>query len=528
MATISCAIATPHYLATEAGRAAVASGGNAIDAAVAAATVLTVVYPHMCAVGGDLWAIVVDPDGQASVIDGSGASALGSSAEELQMEYGSMPVTGPMTITVPGAVGGWSALIDAGANLDREDLFAAAIHHACHGVPAAQSLTRAVRKELQVIESNEGLRSLLAPRGRPLDHQDQLVQPALARSIREIAVRGDAVFYGGELGATLANGLASLGSPITTEDFARHQGRVLQPLSGEVEGFEILTSPPPSQGFVLLETLFALTLLRKQGEVSPATLARLFQLGGIDRDRFLADPRFADVPVADLLSTEHISELAIAATSVRETAAAAEFPRAGGDTVAVTTSDSEGRSVSLIESVFHSFGSGVLEPETGVLFHNRGSAFSLDPKSPNCFAPGKRPMHTLMPVVARKDRMTAALGTMGGLGQPQILTQLLQALFAGHDAPAIVARPRFTVGGPDVGSLRNVILAEQSAAGDRPESLEASGIDVQMLDDLSESVGHSQVSIFKEGTGTAASDPRSDGSSVVATTESGNDGGLDV
>ncbi|MBK5232915.1 MAG: gamma-glutamyltransferase [Thermoleophilia bacterium] len=515
----SCAIATPHTLATEAGEEAFNSGGNAIDAAIAAATVLTVVYPHMCAVGGDLWAIVVDPDGKASVVDGCGASAARSSLEKMRETHASMPVYGPETITVPGVVGGWGELIDLGAKLDREALFVSAIRHARHGVPVAPSLARAIIEEADLIGENTGLRALLAPKGRPLDQGDLLVQPNLARSLKHIAVKGERTLYGGELGRAVIDGLATMGSELTIEDFARHEGHVVEPLTLEFRGFDILTSPPPSQGVIFLEILSTINLLEKQCDLDAATLARLFRLSALDRDCFLADPEKSEVPVDRMLSDEHIGELAIASKDLADASSSIHQrrTRAGGDTVAVTAADSEGWTVSLIQSVFHSFGSGVLEPETGILFHNRGAAFSFDSGSPNVYAAEKKPMHTLMPAVAHDgEGVLASMGTMGGLGQPQILTQLMLGLSEGQDATTIVSRPRFTVGGLDVDSERDTIFAEAAIDADGFVSLRQSEIGVEMLEGVSELVGHSQISIFRNGIGEAAADPRSDGSSVVA------------
>ncbi|MEU7899573.1 gamma-glutamyltransferase [Nonomuraea sp. NPDC049152] len=338
--TYTCAIATPHALATAAASEAVADGGNALDAALAAAATLAVVYPHNTSVGGDLVALVRTPDGRVSCVNASGP---------------------------------------AQADADR----------------AADEL----------IAADPGMREIFRPGGRPLTTGDTLRQDALATTLAELAAHGPATLYGGPLGARLSGVLG-------LDDLARFEVERTAPLSRAFRGHEVHTSPPNTHGFLLLQAL---------GARGP--LAAVFHRGIADRAAYLADPRFVPVDVDALLdpARQDLPEPAPAVSG-----------RASGDTVAVVTADSDGLAVSLIQSLFHGFGSGVLDPSTGVLLHNRGSFFSLDPASPNVIAPGKRPAHTLMPVMVTKGGLlTWVAGTMGGKAQPQILTQVLLRLFEG-------------------------------------------------------------------------------------------------
>lgn len=513
-----CAIASPHRLATEAGARSYRQGGNAIDAALTAAIALTVVYPHMCAVGGDLWAIVVDPDGRATVVDGSGVAPAGLSADQLRERYGSMPVTGPDTITVPGAVEGWRQIHELGGRLEWADLFEDAIAMATDGVPIASSLALGIAEEARQIESDDGLRALFASDDTLKSAGDPLVQPELARSLEALAAGGSSELYGGELGARLADGLRRLGSPMSLADLAEHTGKLREPLRADIGDLEILTSPPPSQGLALLQAMLSMKDAEAAGQTGIATLAQIFRLVSADRDRFLADPDVVEVPVEEILSPARIAAIVEEATGpgAADAREGERRPRPGGDTSAVTTVDTDGWAVSLIESVFHSFGSGKLEPTTGILCHNRGAGFSLDPSSPNRLAPGKRPMHTLMPVIARgRDGLLASAGTMGGLGHHQILAQVLSGLAEGLPASEMVSRPRFTVGGLDVDSPKSEIFAEDDLGERNLRGLRASGMRVQIVPPNDESQGHAQIATMEGGVGDAAADPRADGSGEI-------------
>ncbi|WP_431900502.1 gamma-glutamyltransferase family protein [Nonomuraea sp. bgisy101] len=481
----TCAVATPHTLATDAACDAVRSGGNALDAALAAAATLAVVYPHNTSVGGDLIALVRTPDGRVTCVNASGPAQSRADRAALAARHGdAMPVTGPDTITVPGAVAGWDALHEAGAARPWPAHFEAAVRHAA-ATPVVRGLAEAIADADELIAADPGMREVFRPGGRPLAAGDTLRQDALAATLAELAAHGPATLYGGPLGARLSDWLG-------LDDLARFEVERTAPLSRAFRGYEVHTSPPNTHGFLLLQAL---------GARGP--LAAAFHRGIADRAAYLADPRFVPVDVDTLLDPDRPDLVA---------PASAVSGRATGDTVAVVTADSDGLAVSLIQSLFHGFGSGVLDPSTGILLHNRGSFFSLDPASPNVIAPGKRPAHTLMPVIVTKDGRPAwVAGTMGGKAQPQILTQVLLRLLEGADPAAAVAAPRFVVGGLEVGQREDTISAE----ADLPElgELAATGAPLVELPSRSEWVGHAQV--VAADPFAAGSDPRSDGSAVV-------------
>src|SRR5919204_442390 len=501
------AIATPHAAATEAGRRAFEDGGNAVDAALAAATVLTVVYPHMCALGGDVMALV--HDGDAHAVNGSGRSAAA-----LPASGAAVPERGPRSITVPGAVAAWQVMAERWGSRPLAAAMLGAAALAAEGVPVAPSLARSLLAEAGLVAADEGLRGAFAPAGPVLRRNELLVQPALARTLERLAARGSQDFYAGETAALLLAGLAARGCPLTAADLAAHETGVEAALGYALAAEEILTTGPNSQGFSLaqiLATIDVLGLDDPMGEQAPI-LASVFRESAGDRDRYLADPAAMECAVGDLLSAEHVAELADRATARAGDAGALRAPAGHGDTVAVVTAG-PGLAVSLIQSVFYAFGAGILEPRTGIICHNRGACFSADPRSPNAIAPAKRPLHTLMPlVVAQAGRPTWIAGTMGGHAQPQIHAQILLRRHAGAGAADAVAAPRLTVGDLDSGGTDVCIEADATRARD---ALSRVGIEPVLVPRLSEAMGHAQaVAVRPDGTFEAASDPRADGAAA--------------
>jgi gamma-glutamyltranspeptidase len=525
-AGVRFAIATPHVIATDAGKMAFHNGGNAVDAALAAAAALAVVYPHMCSVGGDVFALLRHPNGVVTCVNGSGAAPLAVSAEELRRDHDSMPLGGPSTITVPGAVHAWGALAQLGGRMRLSQLLEPAITQAEEGCPVSRSLETALIATDAVVFEDPGMKAVFVRGGRVLGAGEALRQEELGRTLRLIAQNGPAALYGGAVGRQLVTGLRRLGSAMTVEDLQKHRSDVTAPLARSYQGWDILTAPPNSQGFALLEILAALESMGVQpdalGPEAPL-IASVFREVSRDRDRELADPAVAHVRTQLLLSKRHVGALArrvlrsVAASSYPDHRSAATLPKMG-DTVAVVTADCEGWGVSLIQSVFHPFGAGILERETGIVCHNRGACFSLDPASPNVLEGGKRPLHTLMPLmVLREGRLAFVGGTMGGRCQPQIHAQILGRILGGEsDLSQALGAPRWVVGSLDAGGSEGVIFAEKTAAALVGPSMRTTGMPLSTLGDLSEDVGHAQyLGLGSDGSLTAASDPRADGSAAA-------------
>lgn len=460
------AVAAPHGAAVEAGRAVAAAGGNALDAALAAAAALTVVYPHQCSLGGDLIAMVRTADGRVRAVLSAGAAA-----RQLPT-ITSMPTYGPLTVTVPGVVAGWAAIADLGARLGWTDRLSPAIGLARDGVPVSPGLARALRAEAARVAADPGLSALAGP--------GPLVQPVLAGTLAEVAADWTG-FYRGPLAERLAAALSRFGSPLTGADLAAHRAELVEPLTGHAFGAAWSAAPPPSQGASFLAVLGSPDLLNDSLAARRA------------RDALLGDPRTGPVDLDGLLRRDGRPAPAESGCSRNPT----------GDTVAVTAVDSDGVAVSLIQSLFHSFGAGLLDPGTGIVLHNRGSMFRLEKDHPGRLTPGSRPPHTLCPVIAVRDDVVLALGCQGGRSQPWILAQVAADALDGDDPAAVVARPRWIIDSADDGSGPVVVVepGTPGMAGTVPA--------------LHDAAGHVQLARLRGTVLDAAGDPRADGSGTV-------------
>lgn len=500
------AVATSHYLATEAGAEALRRGGNAIDAGIAAAAALCVVYPNNVALGGDLVALVRDPQGQVRFVNATGPAPAAASLEEMRAKHGrALPARGVDTITVPGGVAGWDVLAGLGGQLDWPARLEAARRHA-EASPVARSVAAALREGQTMLQADPGARAVFFPGGEPLREGQTLRQPALARSLERLAAHGPAEFYTGELGATWRAGLQALGSRISEEDTRTYAPVVEKPLSADVFGLRIHTGQPNTQGFSLLRTLLALHHDQAPFDApygaDAARVAALFHEGNQVRGAHLADPDVMRLSAEELLTVP--------------APASAPVPTAAtGDTVGLTAVSADGWAVSLVQSVYKSFGAGILEPETGILFQDRGTAFSLDPAHPAAFTPGRRPPHTLMPVLAEQDgALRYVTATMGGQAQPQIHAHLLLRLLGGASPLEATSSPRWVVDVPrENGDVPAIVEADVDAQA--RAAIGDAGFTVTAVPPRDEDLGHSNVIEIRDGGYRAASDPRSDGSAVV-------------
>lgn len=513
------AVATPHTLATEAGAAAFERGGNAVDAALAAAVTLAVGYPHNCGVGGDLFALVQRPDGATIAINASGRAPAGVDPDALRTRYGrAMPEVGPDSITIPGAVSGWATLHEEGARLPWAEAFGTAIALAYGGVAVSRSLSRALSEREALLAADPGMADVFFRDGAPLPPGALFRQSALGATLQRIADEGPGVLYGGAIGERYAAGLHAAGSPIVVNDLAAHSADVVAPLSARYRDLDVRVVPPNSQGFALLEMLALVERLGIDPDpLGPDTgvLALAFAAANRDRDHHLADADAMRVHVSTLLDDGHLAGLADRIRDAVPPEALSGHRRGSGDTIALVTADADGWAVSLIQSLWDSFGSAILEPETGIVAHDRGGCFTLEPGHPNEVAPGKRPFHTLMPVLVHHDgRLAAVAGSMGGASQPQINAQnLIRAFDLGMGAGETIAAPRWTVWGqPHDGIVR----AEGSVPNATTARLEEVGFRIDRLDDVDESVGHAHVILARpDGMFDVGSDPRADGGALA-------------
>lgn len=509
------AAATPHAMATDAATAAFRDGGSAIDAAIAAAAVLTVVYPHNVALGGDLIALVRTPDGIVTCVNASGWAGADADAEAIRARYGSaMPSRGADTVTVPGGVRGWETLRRFGSRLPWDRLLRPAEEAAERGVPVAASLdAHLADPENADLIGLEDFDRVFRPGGRLLRGGEEFRQPELAATFAALRACGPDEFYTGGLAARTLQYLRARGSVLNGADLAEFQPESTAPLAVDFRGVTVLTSPPNTHGFMMLRALRAIESIGVEAPLGDGigTLMRVFHHGNRLRSARLADPRMADVDVAALVDGD-----------LRAVTPVAERPEvvgsvARGDTVGVAAADGDGIAVSLIQSVYHSFGSGLVDPQTGILFHDRGTGFSLDAGSPNALAPRKRPLHTLMPVMTTQNgAVRHVLATMGGQGQPQILTQVLLRMLDGATAADAVAAPRAVAGPQEHGCTADSVVVETDVDPVAATSLAASGLAVVEVPRHTEGLGQANVvQVGRDGQFTAAADPRADGSAVV-------------
>jgi gamma-glutamyltranspeptidase / glutathione hydrolase len=444
-------VATSQPLASAAGLGVLHGGGNAVDAAVTAAAVLAVVEPTMTGVGGDLFALVFDAKrGELRGLNASGRTGRLASAGNLRADgHRRIPLRGPLSVTVPGAVRGWAELLARHGTISLAQALRPAIEYACDGFPVSEIVAGQWRAVQDVLAADDGAAATFLPAGRAPRAGEVFVNPDLSRTLELIASRGADAFYLGPLAREICRRLAAGGGLVDETDFAACTADWVEPIRTTFRGCEIVEMPPNTQGFVVLEMLNILEQddLRALGHNSAACLHLLAEAKRVafsDRDAWLADG--ADVPahvLAALVSKEYAKtrrrqiDPARTAAEVRPgrfgegpaSALSAEVPAGAGDTVCLTTVDAQGNAVSLIQSLFESFGSGIVVPGTGVALHNRGSLFVLDPHHPNRLGGSKRPLHTLIPgMVIRGGRPVLSFGVMGGDLQPQGHVQVLMNL----------------------------------------------------------------------------------------------------
>src|SRR4051812_1061605 len=479
------ALAAPERAAVRAGCRAARRGGTAVDAALAAAAALAVTLPNQCGLGGDLLAVVRRPDGSMVAVDGAGTAARRVDVEAQRRRGAAMPDDGPDTVTVPGAVAGWAVLHGLGAALPWPAIFADAIALAEDGTAVAPDLGAAIARERARLQADPGLRPWIALRAGEV-----LRQPALAATLRAIAADGPGALYVGAVGADLVAALA-----------ARVGAAPRRP--GRLHGARAAGAERERRR-------------RADRHLPPAVRGRRAPPGaGRARPRRRARRRLADPAVAgdgaDWLDDARVDPVLRPSTRP----APAAWPTAAGDTVAVVAADGEGWAVSLVQSLFEAFGAGIRDPQTGIVVHNRGTSFSLEASHPNVLAPGKRPAHTLTPlVVGRGGALAAVRGTMGGARQPAILLQVLSRLLAGATPQQAVAAPRWVVDAASGGVPG--VLVEPGLEPVALAALRASGLPVRAPGDWSQAAGHAQaIAVGPDGALQAGSDPRADGTACV-------------
>jgi gamma-glutamyltranspeptidase / glutathione hydrolase len=449
--------ATSHPAATLVAIDVLRAGGNAVDAAVAACAVQCVVEPAMTGIGGDCFVLIGTADGRVQALNGSGRAPAAATPERLASLGGGDGIEGAHAVTIPGAIDAWARLLEAHGSKGLEELLQPAIRSAEDGFPITPRVGHDFAADGERLQRSEaGVRVYLSG-GRPPAVGQRLRLPALAETLRRIAKDGRDAFYHGPLAERMAAFLQSQGGLQTAEDFATAAGEFVPPVSTAWRGLEVHQCPPNGQGVIALLMLnilegFELGRLDSDGAERLHLEAEATRLAYRDRDAVLADPAQAEVPVARLLDKGYAAGLRALidpGRAMERLPPPLHLPE-HKDTVYLTVVDRERTVVSFINSLFEGFGSGLVCPETGVLFHNRGKSFTLDPAHPNVIAPGKRPMHTIIPALACQDgRPAIGFGVMGGhyqpVGQAHVLANVID--FEMDPQAAIDAPRAFASGG---------------------------------------------------------------------------------
>jgi gamma-glutamyltranspeptidase len=511
-------VTCPHALASAAGVDALRAGGSAVDAAIAAAAVLAVVYPHMCGIGGDaFWLIYDSQEARVAYLDGGGRAAAAATLERFRGQR-EIPFRGivPATLTTPGAV---ASFCEAHARFGRLPLarcLEAAIHYARDGYPVTERLARWISETQAELTQDAGSAALFLGSGA------NRTNAALARTLEAIAAQGRAGYYEGEVAAALSRFSAERGGFFRSADLAAQRAYWGEPISGTYRGVTIYETPAPTQGFTVLEMLNLIEPLQLgpyQGPDHVHLLVQAKQLAYHDRDRWLADPRRVEVPVARLVAKAYAEERRRLIDSARALAwDHVPESRLAGDTVYVAAVDAEGNAASLIFSLYGVFGACVTDPATGVVLQNRSAYFSLDPAHPNRVEPGKVPVHTLIASLAFKgEKLWAALGCMGADGQPQIHLQAYVAMIDySRDVQEAVAAPRWLSGRFALGEARDTLHIEARFPRETIEELARRGHRLDRWGDWNELAGHAHGITIDPQSGMRAGghDPRSDGAAI--------------
>ncbi len=430
-------VACAHYLATQAGIRILNQGGNAIDAAIAANAVMTVVYPSTCSAGGDIFSLIWEAKTQKlHALNGSGRAPGGMTPEYFAAHnMHRVPDRGPLSINVPGAVDGWFEALGRFGTLPVETILAPAIEFAEVGMPVTPKLAGWLEAAAEGVLGpwSSSAEAYLAG-GKVPQAGTILRQQNLARTYKTLAKEGRDAFYRGPLAQAITEYVQQCGGVLSMEDMARHHSDWVTPISTNYRGYEVYEFPPNSQGLTALEMLNIIEGydLQSLGYQTPEYLHILLEakkLAFADRDRYVSDPAFVDVPVEQLISKSYAEQQRTRIDLKKAATQVGPGLEKDGDTMYLCTADNEGNVVSLIQSLYRGFGSGVVGGNTGVMLHNRGSYFSLDPRHVNYLQPGKRTMHTLTPAMVLRDgNPDMAIGAMGGDAQPQIHVQLLTGI----------------------------------------------------------------------------------------------------
>ena len=521
---LSAAVIAPHWLAARAGAEVLAEGGNAIEAMIAAAASIAVVYPHMNGLGGDSFWLMQSPGKPAQAIEACGyAGAQTDSAWYRTRGYESIPHRGgPAACTVAGTVSGWEAAHrwsqqNWNGQLPLHRLLEPARIQATEGFAVSASQSQTLTDKAAELLGADSFKSVFCPDGWIPAAGTQFRQPELGSILERLGRAGCSDFYRGEIAATLAAGLAAQGSPLQLADLAGFSARLVSPLELRTPTGTLRNLPPPTQGIASLlilgiyQRLLAQSPHAADGVDHLHTLVESTKIAFRIRGTLVTDPDHLPEDPSRYLTAETIATLAAQVDPSH--AAPWPSPPGGGDTVWLGAIDAQGQQVSFIQSLYHEFGSGVVVPGTGIVWQNRGHSFSLDAGAVNPLQPGRRPFHTLNPAGAQlQDGRSLVYGTMGGEGQPQTQAAIFsRAILHGQDPARAIASPRWLLG-RTWGAGTDSLKIESDLPPEVVSGLRARGHDIDLVPACNSMMGHAGMLLRgPEGHILGASDPRCDG-----------------
>jgi gamma-glutamyltranspeptidase/glutathione hydrolase len=511
-------VATSQILASQAGAQILARGGSAVDAAIAANAVLGVVEPMMDGIGGDCFAIYWDvKTGKLTGLNASGPAPRSLTPQFLAAQgIQTMPKAGIHSVSVPGAVEGWARMHQRFGKLPWKDLFAAAIVYAEQGFPVTEAIHEAW--SFEKLKADESSARVFLPDGKPPAEGDVFRNPEMARALRLLAEKGRDAFYKGEIATAILKTSERLKGTLTAADLASYSAEWVEPISIDYRGWRIYELPPNGQGMAALEMLNLMETIPASpaGAFSPAEMHKRIEcmkLAYADLHRYDADPRTYDVPVAALLSKDYAKKRAALIDPAKANCAVASGQPIVGDTTYLTVVDKDGNIASWIQSIAGGFGSGVVVDGMGFELQNRASGFTLDPKSPNVLAGGKRPFHTIIPAFMERGDLHIGFGIMSGANQPLAHAQFVSNIVDyGMNLQQALESPRFFKGnaeGCDVSIESRVPLATLQQLSER-------GHQIAIRRAYTQQMGRGQAIMHNSKTGTnyGASDPRADGAAI--------------
>ncbi len=511
-------VASCHPLASLVAVDVLRAGGTVVDAAIATNAILAVTQPNYCGVGGDLFCLYYEAASRrVHFLNGAGRSGSRATLDELSRRgLGGVPIYGPGSVSVPGATRAWRMLLERFGTRPLKSLLAPAISCARDGFPITDLVCQAIRERAPSNDDPEW-RRVFVPGGEFPTTGQCFRQPDLARTLEELGDDPE-LFYRGRVARAIADRLAADGF-LTAPDLAEHAGEWGEPISTTYRGYTVYETPPPTQGLATLLTLnllegFDLARHPVHSLEHLHLLLEVSKLAYADRDRWVADPAHARLPIEKLLSKEYAARRRQRFDP--DKAQRYEWGDPDGDTTGFVVADGRGNVLSVIQSLYKSWGSGVVAPGTGVVLQNRGAYFNTDPAHPNHFAPRKRPFHTLIAcVVTRENQPVLGYSTMGGDGQALYHTQALTNLLDyGMEIQEAIERPRFMYGPIDPGDILETARIEGRVPAEVREGLARKGHQVLAVSDWFGRMGHAHGITLHDGTLRGGADPRGDGAAI--------------